>query len=153
MKFLLLDIDGVLNGHERHENSYCGIHPEMVNELDRIVGETDCKIILISAWRYMILGGSMTLKGFTHMLATHGASRRVCEAFHGHTGEDGSIDDPHDRARLCVAYLAAFRYARAVVLDDLDAGYAKFGIPFVQTDGKMGLTSVESNRVIEILNG
>lgn len=71
MKILFLDIDGVLNGHQKDEQGYCRIVPYCVNYLNRVIDATDCKIVLSSAWRYMIHCGAMTLKGFEYMLITH----------------------------------------------------------------------------------
>jgi len=75
MKVIFLDIDGVLNGHEFCEHAKsCGINPECVCELNRIIAATDAKIVLSSAWRYMVHGGALTLKGFEYMLRTHGVT-------------------------------------------------------------------------------
>lgn len=69
---IFLDIDGVLNGHDRHANGYCGIHPDKVERLNRIVRETGAKIVISSAWRYMVRKGAMTLDGFRYLLLIHG---------------------------------------------------------------------------------
>lgn len=73
MNVLFLDIDGVLNGHqwmrEAQSNNICR---PCVLQLNRIIKATGCKIVLSSAWRYMIHGGAMKLNGFAYMLRTHG---------------------------------------------------------------------------------
>jgi hypothetical protein len=152
MKILLLDIDGVLNNHQQYKSLYCGINPQMMSELNRIIEIADCRIVLVSAWRYIILGGDMTLKGFGHMLYTHGASHTTCHNLIGHIGPDNNLIEPHDRAKLCIAFLKNVEYSRVVALDDLDLGYTHQNIPFVQTNGNIGLTREDANRVIEILN-
>jgi hypothetical protein len=37
MIVIFLDIDGVLNGHQKHENGYCGIYPECVTRFNRLL--------------------------------------------------------------------------------------------------------------------
>ena len=57
MKIIFLDIDGVLNyieAWDRPENEGKGSKvwdPDCVNELNRIIKETDAKIVLSSTWR------------------------------------------------------------------------------------------------------
>jgi hypothetical protein len=76
---LFLDIDGVLNGHEKHPGSpYTTIRPDCVQRLNKVLAKTHCSIVISSAWRYMLLTTKkkyrppMTLTGFTYMLHTHG---------------------------------------------------------------------------------
>lgn len=89
MKLLMLDIDGCLNGHPLArlgpDAPVPTIDPEPVQHLNRIVRVTGCKIVLSSAWRYMILGGQLTLLGFKYLLRTHGA---VGLDIIGHTASD-----------------------------------------------------------------
>lgn len=152
MKILLLDIDGVLNAHVPHPNGYNGLDREKLDLLDLIVGETGCRIVLVSAWRYMILGKSMDLVGFRHLMSTHGASKEVCDAIVGYTAEDVDISDPHDRAKLAIAHLKEITHDRVVALDDIDLGYTALGVPLVKTDPEVGLTRELANRVVELLS-
>ena len=71
MKVIFLDIDGVLNQH-RFQKGAALIDPGCVARLNKIISETDARIVVHSAWRYMVLERSMTVDGFAHMLATHG---------------------------------------------------------------------------------
>jgi hypothetical protein len=72
-KILFLDIDGVLNDHAFCEVAQsCTIKPQCMGHLNQIIHSTGCSIVLTSAWRYIIHGGDMTLKGFEYMLRTHG---------------------------------------------------------------------------------
>lgn len=74
-ELLFLDIDGVLNGHDWDEGAQSNrIRYQCVRELNRIIAETGAKVVLSSAWRYMIHGRQMTLAGFGYLLRTHGAS-------------------------------------------------------------------------------
>jgi hypothetical protein len=166
VKVLFLDIDGVLNGHEwDDEAKSCNIRRECVKHLNRVVRETGCRIVLSSAWRYMIHGGAMTLTGFAYMLRTHGltgATRLII----GLTRKDDESVDPIDRklderARQIKDWLewwnedAQIRASvgldnatRFVAVDDEDHGFAAHGIPAVITDGGKGMTDADADRVI-----
>jgi hypothetical protein len=170
VKILFLDIDGVLNGHEwDDEAKSCNIRRECVKHLNRVVRETRCHLVLSSAWRYIVHGGDMTLRGFGYMLRTHGliaewvGSTRLIV---GLTRKDDETVDPLDlkedeRARQCRDWLdwwedsaregrvvAVTRYA---AVDDEDHQFAAQGIPAVITDGKVGLTAADAGRLIAIL--
>lgn len=69
---LFLDLDGPLNAHSRASNGYCGTLPHLVTRLNRLIRETDCLIVVTSAWRYLVYGGYMTVVGFENLLLTHG---------------------------------------------------------------------------------
>src|SRR4051812_43157756 len=93
-KYLFLDIDGVLNNHVKMDNGYCGIDARRMRLLGQLVDRVPrVKIYLVSAWRYMILSGDMTLAGFKNMLLTHGASRATVDAFWAYSPEDENPDD------------------------------------------------------------
>jgi hypothetical protein len=54
MKVIFLDFDGVLNVIPQGHDKFGGIfHPEFVNNLARIVNETDAKLVISSSWRHM----------------------------------------------------------------------------------------------------
>ena len=169
---LFLDIDGVLNDHAQMANGYCGTKPSCVAAFNRILGEfPDAWIVISSAWRYMILGGDMSLKGFEMLLQTHGVNchGRVV----GHTGPDPWPHELPDfkvdpeswkkaglkwRASQIRDYVEKDSYLQwyeidAVrqwfVIDDLDLDIrAK---RFYRTDGSTGLTDVDADKIIEIL--
>jgi hypothetical protein len=169
VKVLFLDIDGVLNGHEYDDEAKsCNIRRECVKRLNRVVKETGCKIVVSSAWRYMIHGGTMTLQGFGYMLRTHGLIGGM-RLLIGLTRKDDESVDPMDlkldeRARQVKDWLewwgddAQMRAAagldavtRFVAVDDDDFGWAAHGIPAVLTDGKTGLTDADADKLIELL--
>jgi len=137
--FIFLDIDGVLNGHQQHDNRYCGTDPESVKVLNGLLDATKAKIVLVSAWRYFILRGEMTLAGFNGLMHTHGLN------FHSvvdHVGPDRGWQ--MDRAFLIREWFDN-RYGTAhavnfAILDDMDLGYSGSLLKhFFQTDGKVGL--------------
>lgn len=147
---IFLDIDGVLNGHERHANGYYGLRPDCIGHFNRIIGYCDPDIVLSSAWRYMVLEGSMNCIGFLNLLMTHGVSR--CRIV-GHTDYDKSLD------RSCRGQLIRKKLTeldpdgerKYVVLDNDDLGISKEGLVFIQTDDFVGLTAERADEVIRIL--
>jgi hypothetical protein len=156
MKVLSLDIDGVLNRHRAHENGYCGIDPECVRWLNFILARVpDVQLLIHSAWRYMVIGGRMDLKGFEYMLLTHGVN---CEnRIIGHTesdsvrhrGPETKDADLHERAaQIAWAWGQIGRDAGVlVVVDDLPLNLKGF----VQTDGAVGLTETDASRIVNLL--
>ncbi len=53
MKVIFLDIDGVLNLRRRTRDKYGSLfHKSWVDNLSRVIKETDAKIIVSSTWRY-----------------------------------------------------------------------------------------------------
>lgn len=95
LQVLFLDIDGTLNDHTRMSNQYCGIKRTCVDNLNRILDTLpDLKIVISSAWRYMILREIMTIKGFEMLLLTHGI--KCFDKVIGYTEADGPLEDePH----------------------------------------------------------
>lgn len=168
MRLIFLDIDGVLNGHDRHRhpNGYCGIDPACVYRLNRIVAETGARLVISSAWRYL-LGprGGMSPVGFKSMLLTYGLDRSV--EIDGRTPLD---EVTPDRGPQIGRYLAAggvSGHLRSyVILDDgsdepphppatkpltesLLEHHERARIVF--TDGTVGLTDADADRAIAIL--
>jgi hypothetical protein len=166
VKVLFLDIDGVLNGHQRHDNGYCGIDPGKVELLNGVILATRCRVVLASAWRYMILGGDMTLKGFGHMLATYGASQATTSALLDVLPADRVVNDPNGRGKLAAEWLNGWKSQlgwkptntlTAVALDDgdsegCDLGYTLMGIQCVRPKSSVGLTVADAATVIQLLN-
>lgn len=53
-KVIFLDIDGVLNDgttEDRTPDGFVGLNDAMISNLERIVKETDAKIVLVSTWK------------------------------------------------------------------------------------------------------
>jgi hypothetical protein len=73
-KIIFLDIDGVLNDHKYNKKAQSStLKKSCVKQLNRIIAKTGAKIVLSSAWRYMIFGGAVTLVGMQYLFRTHGA--------------------------------------------------------------------------------
>lgn len=160
MTLIFLDIDGVLNGHEKLASGYCGIRPDCAARLNRLLETVpDAMLVISSAWRYMILRGDMTLKGFEYLLLVHGvqAHGRVL----GHTEADDELcNEPNHfdadawkaiglrmRAEQIRKYIAHAGATRFVVLDDLPLEVESL----VQTDGAIGLTDEDVECAILVL--
>jgi hypothetical protein len=152
MKVLFLDIDGVLNAHEFNEKAQSTtMRRDCVDQLNRVIEETDCYLVISSAWRYNITRGEMTVKGFGHLLQSHGVMpNRVI----GHTREDKYIEEA--RATQILEWLDAPYWSRFAVVDDLPIHNSSAGKKiqnyFGQTDGAIGLTPKNADELIRILN-
>jgi HAD domain in Swiss Army Knife RNA repair proteins len=152
---LFLDIDGCLNDHTMDPIAESTtILPRCVACLNRIIDATDCRIVIVSAWRYMILKGAMTLQGFEYLLQTHGvhAKGRLI----GTTRLDWEPDAYRSKERGRQVREWLWQHAPAdtyphVALDDLDLGYTDLGIPFVLVDGMFGLCDADAREAIAIL--
>jgi hypothetical protein len=181
LRILFLDVDGVLNGHDWHEGAQSNtLRHGCIDQLSRVLAETGCRIVLSSAWRYLIHGRAMTTRGFEALLRSHGAcgvvnkivgatcrDEECSHCGHRHTkrkpaapNADGyyvcrRCDRPSSRADQVSRWLREHGevvcLGRYVVLDDSDYGFAAAGHPFVQTDGAYGLTAADADQVIALL--
>ena len=77
MKILFLDCDGVLNSKRKFPTGYFGIDPAGMFFLNHILDETKAQVVISSAWRYLVLGGSMTLEGMEYLFRTHGFGGKI----------------------------------------------------------------------------
>jgi hypothetical protein len=143
---LFLDIDGVLNGHDYSQESMSTfISRECVDELNRVLKETGAYLVLSSAWRYMILGRTMTVVGFDYMLRTHGViARRL-------VGRTCADEEVKERGWQIQEWRQVNDHkGRYAVVDDMDLHISPLH-PFVQTDGQRGLSSENADRLIALL--
>ncbi|MGI9507634.1 MAG: HAD domain-containing protein [Geminicoccaceae bacterium] len=150
MKLIFLDIDGVLNDHEFDPVSdSCTIKRECVQQLNRILVETGAQIIVSSAWRYMVLNGAMTLRGFGYLLQTHGVIT-------GRVWATTKLDiGGESRGRQIRDWLSENTNGDIpfVVLDDERlCGFDEVRDNLVLTDGSVGLTEADADKAIQILD-
>jgi hypothetical protein len=163
-KFLFLDIDGVLNTHEFDPEILCGqIHRDKVALLNHVLRATDAKVVLSSAWRYIVHRGEANLQGMDWLLRSHGmlANRligvtrpdtmRVTTAY---SGVPTSWPQVNERGQQISDWLADYTVPvlSYLAVDDLDLGITAAGHPLVLTDGMVGLTEADAARAIELLN-
>lgn len=155
---LFLDIDGVLNNHRMTQSGYNTIDENKCTCLNYVLrAYPNLKIVISSAWRYMILDGNMTLKGFEYMLLKSGlcCNGRVI----GCTERDPHDGIAHDdaerwsqmglkhRVDQIQTYLEDSGNPPYVVLDDL-----RLKIPnFIQTFPNTGLDLTHIDRIIEVI--
>ena len=161
MRVLFLDIDGVLNAHEPLcPHVMCGqIHDDKAALLKSVLLETEAKIVLSSAWRYLVLRGEMNLIGINWLFRSHGLpNQSIIDITRADTMQretwDGSQPWPvvDERGKQIADWLehnpGIDGYA---VIDDLDLGITVAGHPFVQTDGNIGMTAFDGARLIQLL--
>ena len=172
MKLLFLDIDGVLNDHERMPNGYCAIKHSCVDALCRILRAVpDLKIVLSTSWRYMMFGDKppMTEKGIEYLLCLFGANyndvagrvigktmsdEEMCEML-GIAEKDVQLDylwlkenGTFLRREQILHYVDGCPNEGFVVFDDLDLEMEEL----IRVDGEVGLTVDLSDRAITALN-
>lgn len=162
-KILFMDIDGVLNDHAFCEVSQsCTIKPQCMAHLNSILHETDCQIVLTSAWRYIYHGGDMTLRGFEYMLRTHGMLCRQTPLILGATDKDRDAKELRSEqvtrwlrnAETCNGWGLESRKFQWAILDDMDLGFTdcpECASRFVRTNGTSGLNHISARQVIELL--
>lgn len=163
IRLIFLDIDGVLNSHEWDDAVVCGqIHRDKVARLNRVLSETDSKIVLSSAWRYIVYRGESTMMGMEWLLRSHGI---LADRLIGVTREDSIVQPPNrkgdlskwitpnERGQQITDYLKTISNCRKyVVIDDMDLGISECGHPFVKTDGSIGLTDADAELAIKLLS-
>lgn len=155
---IFLDIDGCLNDHKAHANGYCGTVPHCVASFNRILAAVpEARIVITSAWRYIAGFSDVTTAVMENVLLTHGVN--CYELVKDFTRKDISKDRT-DRGPQIMEWL----WAKAgpqhlshppflVVIDDKDLEITAMNLPFVQTDGNVGLTDADADRAIAILRG
>lgn len=165
MNVVFLDIDGVLNGHDWDEGAQSNrIQYRCVCQLNRIIRATDCKFVLSSAWRYMLLDRgrkfrpAMTTTGFEYLMRTHGAcgfrllGTTAADADFGWTLENNLPV----RGLQIQAWLEQnsekHGVERYVAIDDDDLDITPLGIPLVQTNPKWGLSMRKAAEAIRFLS-
>ena len=112
---IFLDIDGVLNDHERHQNGYTGLKPKNVAAFNWLLSLLPgAKIVISSAWRYM----GVTPLQFENLLLTHGVdcSGRVI----GFTRKDLDKDEP--RLDQILDWVKENNVTDWFAIDDLNLG-------------------------------
>lgn len=148
MKILFLDIDGVLNGHEWKPLSQSNtIRRSCIYQLNRVIRETDCKIVLSSSWRYMIHGGAMTKTGFEYLLKSHGA---IGARIEDTTCRDCDIQIRGDQVAAWLRTHPVESFA--CVDDDWYGGPTFVRRRMVQTDGGRGLKGDDADKLIRLLS-
>lgn len=142
MKVIFLDVDGVLNTPAAmmldRVNPWA-ISSELVENLKRVVENTEAKIVVSSSWRIY----RESLDALTGVLREHGMNVLSIT---------GNLD-PEPRFKEIQMWLddndEVSRFA--IFDDDIDAGIS-FGTSFFHTDPSEGLTAEIASNAIQHLN-
>lgn len=143
VRVLFLDFDGVMNSVEwairTKQRGVWGIDPDTVPHLQRIVDETNCVIVVSSTWRIGTLlseiRGRLIDAGMRHPVPIVDRT---------------PILRDKDRGDEVAQWLDRMEPVAYVCLDD-DSDFLP-GQHLVKTNGQVGLTAVEADKCIAILN-
>lgn len=155
---LYLDLDGVCNDHTKLPNGICGLQFDKIVHLNTIIDAVpDVRIVISSAWRYIVSKGAMTANGFRYLLMTHGLKvppRALLFTDVDETvwGEGLSMDEMRARGMWCRGecirrHALANGFTRYVAIDDMEIEIPQL----IKTDGAVGLTAEIAQQVIAAL--
>jgi hypothetical protein len=158
VRLLFLDIDGVLNSEASAKLEYndrrgkVGLSTYLdrscVRQLDRIIEQTDAKVVVTSCWRL-----SWPLPALEAHMRMFGFYRRLADKTPRLTGLDGSTVP---RGLEVLHYLEkCWRHGGVesfCILDD-ETDMADLEFALVKTDPEKGLTNNDANRAIQMLGG
>jgi hypothetical protein len=157
LKFLFLDVEGVLNCTSRWKGPWAEhLDPYSCECLSKIFTETKCDIILSSTWR-ILKSQSISLQ--THLekhygIPIGGDTPRTPDGFRCRQIRawlEKVYLDETDRTQIYVQWLKD-NTRIAIVDDGEDAGYGFAPHEFFKTDAKYGLTTDIANDIIQSLN-
>jgi hypothetical protein len=162
VKHLFLDIDGVLNHYDFVTSSKTEaaqaeqirlwdgkrtwrwwnemIEPEPMARLQRVVTETDTRIILSSAWRQLLNHDTIATLFRFHKLHIAGMTPTLESEIRG-----------DEIAKWLRGWGDLSRQTYAIVDDNSDAGIGHAPERFVHVTGRKGMTDADAERLIGIL--
>eukprot|EP01084_Bolivina_argentea_P062546 114396_1 len=174
IKILFLDIDGVMNGSQdlyqfdNEDDNEDDIEDEAlfkthrVNRLKEILKQTNCKIVLSTAWRREIEGKKQIKKEFTNKGIkwddVYIGDTPIEDTFHVDVQSDYDMCQRTYEIEKYLKYIESKYIIKSwCAVDDmtLNRGNKDKQIMkghFVQTDGYAGLTDQDTLKVISILN-
>lgn len=167
MKLIFLDIDGVLNNHSHCDEAKSSrIEADRVRLLNMLLKATGAKVVLSSAWRYLVHRGDMQVSGIDWLLRSHGmlADRLIGITQPDTMTRDAYNGDPkswpvvNERGQQIVDWMDAWFNQGGediegfVAIDDLDLGITRAGVPLVLTEGSVGLTPVDIRKAAHVLH-
>jgi hypothetical protein len=159
MKVIFLDIDGVLNVIPQGHDAFGGIfHSDFVDNLKRIIDETDAKIVISSSWRHSGLQKMLDMWEFRNLPGEVIGVTPDLYRFLDFEGERTMVRGDEIQAVLNIHP----EITHYVILDD-DTDMLKHQLGnFVQTSNNInhpdcidigyGLTKECTNKAIRILN-
>jgi len=140
-KYLFLDIDGVLNCRDdfkKSEESCYVLCRKKIEILNRIVFETNCKVVLSSAWR-IGSGYEETKK----LLKDHGAKFKLIGRTGNNDTRGNEIGDWMQENRVLDDQIA--------IIDDDVRDMGNLMHRTVKTSFDTGITEEHANQIIELL--
>ena len=157
MKVVFLDIDGVLNEEKSRSRccGYLGIDDKKVENLAKIVEETNAKIVLISTWKD---DWRKTDKSHQGIMANY-LDKKLKKQGLVALDKTKSIDKNgfhFSRGEGILQYLADNKVEKYVILDDYQFDYDRCGLTdfYIKTDAyNGGLTEELAERAIKRLKG
>ena len=156
MKYIFLDVDGVLNNEDTNESNpsgYVGVSMELVRNLSKIVKSTGAKIILTSDWKQ---GWSELLFCCDDDVSYLLDKLRKCGLRIHNRTYDEKLEDYFytDRGAGIRNFLDSCEDVEGYVIID-DHIFSDFDkeqkLHFVHTDSKKGLTEDDVKKAMEIL--
>lgn len=148
MKIIFLDIDGVLNrmGTVERFRGYIGIDAGLVPILNKVIEETDAKIVVSSTWRnWPGIPEAEKRQFITDTLRDHGIKGEVI----GITPK--LFIDTSDRWREISLWLSIHPEVLDYVIVDDTWHMGELNEKFVRTNHGLGITEANAERMIEIL--
>lgn len=154
MRFLFLDIDGVLLPYCRDESygRVCkhiwpegvdGFKPDCVSELNMICDTGKASIIVSSSWRWYI----KDIELMRTMLREQGVTAPIT----GMTPFATDEWDSHDRGDEIQAFMEPLEVEAFVIVDDADMGFRGLERYWVKTNGTSGIRRRDSVKALRIL--
>ena len=146
---IFLDIDGVLNNiinYQWQTETQPLILTKLMHLLNNLVSRTHAKLVISSSWRYQIISGATTIRGFEYLLKSHGFIGSVID----YTCSD---EERTTRGQQIKKWLDDNNYfGRYVILDDHDDDLELYHPDnTIITDGSVGLTEADVEAAINIL--
>lgn len=153
MKLLFLDIDGVLNKCMVVKITIDGLtheevlEPKMINNLNKIVSETDCDIVISSSWRipYSLdkLRQILSLNGFQYSEKIIDTTPRI---------KTGKMSKFVSRGHEIDKWIRDNNFNGVFVILDDNSDMEHLKGNLIQTNTFEGLTSDITNRLIRKFN-
>jgi hypothetical protein len=144
---IIVDVDGVLAPHQEPGED-AGICHRQVSRLIDAIFATGCSIVLSSAWRYMGHGEHSVYAQClysAHAMGEYVVKHTICALPLEPPGQ------PIPRDELIRAWVAEHQPRAWVAIDDLECIEKLPPGHWVRVDGKVGLTTADANRVIELI--
>lgn len=157
MKVIFLDIDGVLNSQEfLQKNKSESIDRRNVSVLKNVIDKTGAVIVMSSAWRLWFDDNMMPKEGdsqYLYDILSEFGIKIFAKTPDFSTEEIRAKKTfSHVKAKEILAWLnenqSIDKYA---VIDDLDLINEEVNVHMVRTNGQVGITEDDANRVIDMI--